>query len=62
SLITVFSNDNKMISSSVIPISAGDTNKSISLPNNGENQAKVFIWDSIEGMRPLCEAKNVTVK
>lgn len=62
SLITVFSDDNKMISSAVTPISASDTTKSVVLPNNGENQAKVFIWDSLEGMRPLCEAKTVAVK
>ena len=61
-LITVFSNGSKMVYSSVTPLSAGDTTKSVVLPNNGENQVKVFIWNSLEGMRPLCEAKTVAVK
>lgn len=61
-LITVFYNNSKMISVVNTPISSGDTTKSIILPDNGENQAKVFIWDSLEGMRPLCESKNVTVR
>lgn len=60
SLITVFSNDKAMVSANEIPLSAGDTSKSITIPAAAKT-AKVFIWDSLNGMKPLCEAKTLSI-
>lgn len=60
-LITVFSDDNILTNSSITNISAGDTSKTVAIPDNADN-VKVFIWDSLEDMRPLCEAKTITIE
>lgn len=74
-LIVCFSNDNMHIDNKIIDISAGDTSKIIEVPNNisndtsrnitksnNINNVKVFIWNSLEGMRPLCEAKSKSIE
>ena len=43
-------------------ISAGDTEKTFSVNADSVNVVKVFIWDSLNGMRPLCEAKTVEIQ
>ncbi|MCH5211294.1 MAG: leucine-rich repeat domain-containing protein [Oscillospiraceae bacterium] len=43
-------------------ISAGDTNKTITVKAETADTVKPLIWDSLNGMRPLCEAKTVTIE
>lgn len=43
-------------------ISAGDTEKDITVNAEAVKTAKVFIWDSLNGMRPLCEPKTITIE
>ena len=61
SLITVFSNDNAMVSFKEITISAGDNSKIVTLPDEDIANVKVFIWDSLERMRPLCSAQTLEI-
>lgn len=38
-------------------LSAGDMSKTINISASGNDTLKVFIWDSLETMNPLCKAK-----
>ena len=60
-LFAVFSGEKGMISFERIGISAGDTKKNASIPSGAET-VKVFIWGSITGMKPLCEAAEVQIR
>lgn len=60
-LITVFSNDKTMISVIKTHLVASDTSKLITIPSNS-TKAKVFIWNSFDGMKPLCESKFFTME
>lgn len=60
-LITLFCNDKTHINNKLTTISAGNTSKTFEIPDNADN-VKVFIWDSLEGMRPLCEAKTKSIE
>ena len=59
-LIAVFSGESGMVDFEQINISAGNTIKTAAIPD-GANIVKVFIWDSLGGMRPLCEAATVQI-
>ncbi|MCD8390597.1 MAG: leucine-rich repeat domain-containing protein [Firmicutes bacterium] len=61
-LITVFTKDGVMIENAITDISAGDTSKTIETTSNSFDEAKVFIWNSLEGMKPLCKAKSITIE
>lgn len=43
-------------------ISSGDTEKAITVSSERATTAKVFMWDSLESMKPLCEPKIVTIE
>ncbi len=63
-LIMVFSGNDIMTDNKIIDIYAGDTSKTIEIPNNADS-ARKFIRNSPEGMRPLCKvrfAKNLYCK
>ncbi len=60
-LIACFGNNNIHIDNKMIDLSAGDTSKMVEIPDNADT-VKVFIWDSLEGMRPLCEPKTLTIE
>ena len=60
-LFAVFSGESGIIDCERIGISAGDTEKTAAIPT-GTQTIKVFIWDSINGMKPLCEAVDVPIK
>ena len=60
-LFAVFSGESGIIDCERIGISAGDTKKTAAIPT-GAQTVKVFIWDSINGMKPLCEAVDVPIK
>lgn len=60
-LITAFYNGNTLISSKTENLSAGDTSKTVAIPDNADS-VKVYIWDSLDGMRPLCETKTKTIE
>lgn len=38
-----------------------DTAKTVTVTADTADAAKVFVWDSLNGMRPLCEAKKTTI-
>ncbi|MBQ2664500.1 MAG: leucine-rich repeat domain-containing protein [Clostridia bacterium] len=60
-MITVFSNGSIYNSFNLTDISAGDTSKQIDIPQDSKF-AKVFIWDSLTGMKPLCEAQEIPIE
>lgn len=41
------------------PIITGDTEREILLSCNGIESVKTFIWDSLSGMRPLCDSVSI---
>ena len=59
-LIAVFNSESGTIDFERIGISAGDTEKSAAIPS-GAKSVRVFIWDSLNGMRPLCEAAEADI-
>lgn len=60
-LITVFFDNEEITCVNSTIISAGDIEKSFDIPDNSTN-AKIFIWDSFIGMRPLCKAKTINIE
>ena len=61
-LITAFYKDGVLIDLETTLISAGDTNEEISIPDNIDaDEVKSFIWNSVDSMKPLCEAKSINL-
>lgn len=61
-MLTVFYKDGAMVDMQTTPIQSGDEIKDIPIPeNSGADKAKVFIWDGLDGMKPLCEAKEIKI-
>lgn len=60
-LFAVFSGEKGMISFERIGISAGNTEKSATIPSDAES-VKIFIWSSLSGMKPLCEAAEAQIQ
>ena len=56
SLIVVLYNNNLMSAVAEKRINFGDTSAEVELPDCNADSAKVFIWDSLKGMKPLCTA------
>lgn len=61
-LVTALYSGGEMVGVKSTQLSEGDTSKSVSITTNNATSAKVFIWDSLTGMRPLCDAKIVTIQ
>lgn len=61
-LITAFYSGNEMIDIKTTPLKSGDTQKMASVTNSRADSAKMFIWNSLDSMQPLCEAKSITIK
>ena len=59
-LITVFCDSNGMVDFERIGISASDMLKTAAIPD-GTKTVRVFIWDSLNGMRPLCKTEKVDI-
>lgn len=61
-MVTVFYRNGVMIDMQITPVKLGDEMKDIPIPeNSGADRAKVFIWSSLESMKPLCEAKEINI-
>lgn len=58
-LITIFYDGENIVDIVTTELTSGDMEKSIFA--NKCTAAKVFIWDSLTGMRPLCASESVTV-
>ncbi|MCC8169138.1 MAG: leucine-rich repeat domain-containing protein [Oscillospiraceae bacterium] len=61
-LITVFTKDGRLTENAITDKSAGDKSKTSETTSDSFNEVKVFIWNSIEGMKPLCEAESITIE
>ena len=61
-IIAILNYDDSLVGLNSAMLFDGDTSKTLTLTSDSATTAKIFIWDSLEGMRPLCEAKTVTVK
>lgn len=55
-MITFFSESNGDNTINLTPIITGDTERQILIPCESAESIKLFIWDSLLGMRPLCES------
>ncbi len=61
-LIAVSSDgDEQMVSVDMLDVQAGDTVKTVNI-GDGAKTVKVFIWDSLESMKPLCPAIEIAVE
>lgn len=59
-MITAFYKDGVLVDMQTTPVKSGDEMKDIPIPDNsGADSAKVFIWSSLDSMKPLCEAKKI---
>ncbi len=61
-IITVALKGNTMSGVAFDTVSAGETEKTLIIDVDDADSVKIFAWDSLNGMRPLCEAKTVTVE
>lgn len=61
-LVTALYSGGEMVGVKSTQLSEGNTSKSVSITANNATSAKVFIWDSITGIRPLCDSKTVTIQ
>lgn len=61
-LITVLYNDKgEMTGSAITPITTTDTQKTVALSADSADKAKVFIWDGLDGIKPLCAPTDAVV-
>ena len=61
-IITVALKGNNMSGVAFDTVSAGETEKTLIIDTDDADSVKTFAWDSLNGMRPLCEAKTVTIE
>ena len=59
-VIVIYSGD-KVVNVKTTELKANDTSKLITIADDNATNAKVFIWNSLSGMRPLCEAKELDI-
>lgn len=60
-MITAFYKDGVMVDTVTTPISAGDADKSVPITAGDSNTAKVFIWSSLDSIKPLCVAETINL-
>ena len=61
-MITALYNGRKLAGVKIINLSNGQTSAAAAVSAGQADTAKVFIWESIDGMKPLCEPKTITIK
>lgn len=59
-IVMLFDKNNKCVSKKIQTID-NSQNKIIMLPTNDAISAKIFVWDSIKGMHPISEVKNLNL-
>ena len=58
-LVTVLYNGEKMVNVKTTDLKKGDTAKSVAVTADNATSCKVFIWNNLNAIHPLCEAKSV---
>ena len=61
-IIAVTFDSGAMTGTAFETISSGDTEKNITVKTETADTVKVFIWDSLNSMTPLCEPKTITIE
>ena len=61
-MVTVLTNGGKMAGVNTENLTAGQTEAVVTVAADSADEVKIFIWESIDSMKPLCNPQTVNIK
>ena len=61
-MVTVLTNGGKMAGVNTANLTAGQTEAVVTVAADSADEVKIFIWESIDSMKPLCNPQTVNIK